>query len=389
MIYFLLFLLLLLSTVIETYASSNSERQLAYWFRYVSLFCMFFLAAFRYETGGDWPGYKAIFNGTTDKSSLEPIFNLIVNISVFFKDYQYIFIISMIIKYICLHFFIKNFCYKYINNYSLFLLIYYSMFYFHDDFITVRQSLAVIVFLLSYCNIKQMNFKKYLIIVLLAMCIHYSSLVLLVLYPFIYKVPTRINLFLSFILFVLTLLNIDIVSSVVSLIYNILPFNYLTYMMYQYTFNTNIAFRRIFSGTTFVYLVLFAYLFYSNIAYFKDYTKRKVIDPVVNSMCFYFIIYFGLFRFFVISLRLSMFFNLFVVLEVAKIIKDYYRKNILISCMFLMLAFAFNKNIFLNKPSAIAYHPYQCYLFYKPLNLHSNGLDRLNKSNDLSTLKKQ
>ena len=84
-----------------------------------------------------------------------------------------------------------------------------------------------------------------------------------------------------------------------------------------------------------------------------------------------------------------MFVNLFIVLYVAYLISVNLRKNILISSILLLLAFAFNKNIFLLDNSARAYLPYQNYYISTALGLPSDGLQRLSSLESNEHLKKE
>lgn len=383
MIYNIVLFLLISSSIFEEYAKTFNEMYFSKVFRYLGLFLLFYLAAFRFETGGDWPGYIQMYEETSEKT-IEPIFSWILKIARFFNNYQFIFIISMIVRYICLHIFIKFFCLKIVNNYSLFLLIYFCMFYFHDDFVTIRQSLAVGIFLLAFLNIERKSFKNYFLIVLLATCVHFSALILIFLYPFIFKVPSRYNFLLTIVLILFSLLHFDPVKTFIEFLYYLLPSNYITFMMFQYTHNASIAFSRGFSGTTYVYILLFLLLTYT----FKSdlFSKQKLCNPLLNSICIYNMLFFGLFNYMIISLRLSMFFNLFVVLEVVLIVHKNFKQNLPISVLFILLAFAFNKNIFMAKPSAVAYLPYQDYFIYTSLNLNSTGKERLDKMSNITEL---
>ena len=383
MIYIVLLFLLFISSVAEAYAKLESEKKIAYLLRYTSFIFMFCLAAFRYETGGDWPGYKGIYDG--GRENVESGFMVIVQFARLIGHYQYILIFTMILRYICLYIFIKNYCLKVLNNFSLFLLIYYCMFYFHDDFISIRQCLACSIFLLCYCSKNKISFKKYLIIVLLASTVHVSSIVFIIFYPFIFKVSSKKMIIFTFVILCMSVLSIDLIKNIIKILYGVLPSNFILTMAYQYCFNPAIGFKRKLTGQSYVYIFLFIMLITQQIKIFS----KKSVNTYINSICLFYMFYFGLINYFVISLRFCMFVNLFIVLYVASLISENLRKNILISAVLLLLAFAFNKNIFLMDNSARAYLPYQNYYISTALGLPSDGLKRLSSLESNEHLKKE
>lgn len=77
--------------------------------------------------------------------------------------------------------------YKLSNSPQLSILIYYIMGFYTNTFNNVRQSLAISIVFISFCLLKNGNFRKFCVGILIASSFHYSALLTLILYPLMQK----------------------------------------------------------------------------------------------------------------------------------------------------------------------------------------------------------
>lgn len=172
---------------------------------YISEIILIIVAAIRYDVGKDYmytyvPYFNGILTGNINENIEIGFYLLNKLIQIFTRDYAWIFIVCSVIFF--------HYIYKAIREQSpiptlsVFLLVgttYYFIF-----LNTMRQMIAISIFLYAIKFIKERNFKKYLIYMLIAMSIHTSSVILIPIY-FIYGVrlnteKTILILFLSIIL---------------------------------------------------------------------------------------------------------------------------------------------------------------------------------------------
>lgn len=152
------------------------------------------VSAFRWRVGTDYMSY--VWGFTNPASELratfltfsEPGFKLLVRIAAHaYDDYVSMFLISAVVTIGLIAWTI----YKYSPSYSFSLLLYILIGTWHGSFNGIRQHLAVAVIFAGHKYIIERNFRKYLLIVLLAYSFHASGAVMLLLY----FVPTKkINL---------------------------------------------------------------------------------------------------------------------------------------------------------------------------------------------------
>ena len=377
MIYIVIFTFLLVFSLLGL-GCTKKHLDLESWMFYFSIYILYILAAFRYETGGDWPGYKAIFDGSDQRAFMEPFFSIIIFFARKIGHYQYIFIFSELIRFVLLVNFINKSSLLNRKTRILFLLFYYTMFYFHLDFIIIRQACAVNVFIQFFVSKKsEHRFLYYLFYCMLAACFHSSALILVFLYPIIYKQNIKFSILMSLTFVLFFLLRINIISEIFILILNFLPDNALFSRLYAYTQIATLAAQRNLSGQTLVYMLVFFCYSFVNLRN-KNITKDDII--LQNCLMCFHLFYYGLSGFGTLSVRFSTFFSLFNILAIIKICMYFKNLKIFLPC-FIILAFCFNKNIFLLKPDKVAYFPYQSYLTEISIGIDSDGAERLKITN--------
>lgn len=169
-------------------------------FERVGLLIVIALSVFRFDIGNDYDNYYYIVDFSTtilktgDFSSvlaassllgIEPFFELLC---LLFKNTQYPFVYVMgvygaftiLIWYKLLHKIDGVF-------WGFFLIMTYSILF--KSFDQVRQVLAVSIFLCSFTYIEQRDWKRYLCIILLAACVHYSVLLVSFAYLILHRKP--------------------------------------------------------------------------------------------------------------------------------------------------------------------------------------------------------
>lgn len=227
MFYFIIFFLLLFSGL-YIYCIN---RKLDGLFFNVWLFILFFISAFRYETGNDWYTYERIFDLSLDIKTLfnNPtyylfflrdieigyrIFNSLVK--NFGGSLQTVFFITGFFSFISL----KKFIERNSNHKTLSLLIYYSLFFFNFNMSIIRQGIALSIFLLSFNLIQDRKFFKYVLMIGLASLFHVSSLILFPIY-FIGKLKFSKNTYI--LVFIIGLLIRIVGFDLLGIVIKILP----------------------------------------------------------------------------------------------------------------------------------------------------------------------
>lgn len=389
MIYLFIFILLAFFSFLELI--NFSKKKLINLQIFVGIIFVF-IAGLRYETGVDWKAYswsfyelpaldKAYSNNQLDQifETLDVgyyLFNSIVK--MLGGGIQVVFFCISLASSILL---IKNL--RYYSNYVLTgLLVYYTFYFFVLDLSGIRQGLALQIFLFSLKYIGQKKFLKFLLIILIATSIHWSSLLLLPLYFFIRNDSSKKLTIALFLIsaFVFTF-QIKWLGSI------------LGDLIFQLNFASKIA-EKVDAYTSIeIYATvrkwdlysIFNFLRLSLVAFFC--IKHKVIltEKVKYFNLFYNLILIELFAFFClyefieISERLRFYFLISEIILISNIIfsfKSSLFKQIYFM-LFLIIFFLNSYPFLLNSQSTVAYHPYQNYWVHKVLNLRSDGDERL------------
>lgn len=147
------------------------------------------LIGLRFEVGGDTLAYMEDYKWRPDLTQwkfswvdyYEPLYTLLCSVCKTISD-EFVFfqIIHSVILNICLFYFIyKSTKYKF--SALFFCLIYYYL-YFSTEIL--RESLAILVFIINYKNYEEENWIKYYVGAVIAMMFHISAIILLI-FPFV------------------------------------------------------------------------------------------------------------------------------------------------------------------------------------------------------------
>lgn len=380
MFYLVIFVFILLFSVCNVFSYRKSEVYLSNVLFYTLIFSLIIVGGFRFETGGDWPGYKLMYDGL-DKSrgTVEPLFQLIIEIAKLFGNYQWIFVFCEIIRFSTMAIFLeKNTAFD--RHFKcLFVLLYYVMYFFYYDLVIIRQSTAAAVFCFGVLKDRHISLKKYVFYVLLATCFHFSSLFLIFMYCPLLKMKERTVGFITFVFIVFYFVGLDLLPMLLGIVLNILPSNFLFQKLYAYTQIAALATDRKITGQSLVYLLTFFTVLFNRIV-----LKKKGDSLYFRGMSLFMFFYFGFPSLSTISTRLCTYFSIFVVFSLVEII-SVYKKIFFIPVIIVSLCFCFNKGIFFEAPSHVAYNPYQFYWNHEIFGTHSDGAVRLDKTNKASS----
>lgn len=149
--------------------------------------------------GPDFRNYEEIFSSTT--ISVEPAFRLFRIMSIQFGGANFAFLFFNIIS--------LSFIYKAFKRYSPYpfvSFVFYSLtFFFLHEYTQIRAAVAIGIFFLSLEDIKNKDFKQYLVKTIMATCFHYSSIIMIVLYLFCQINKKSLYLFLPLFIFAIDL----------------------------------------------------------------------------------------------------------------------------------------------------------------------------------------
>ena len=168
-IYILLFITLMLLSILNIYIDKIKLINIYIIF---SIFLLLF-TGFRYYLGGsDYYVYKAYFDNMPDLQHINSL------IKCFTNDSMWLFFIITLISLSVLLYFNYKYC-----KYPFFTLtFYFYKTFLYTNFVAMRQSIAIAIFIISIKYILDGNFKKYAISIFIASLFHTSSIVLIFLY---------------------------------------------------------------------------------------------------------------------------------------------------------------------------------------------------------------
>lgn len=176
-------------------------------------------SCFRYGVGYDYHAYVDIINHV-NQIELEPLSELIINISRHFQNEQLFFTISSLI--ITLPIF-----YLFVNktaNPNLALLIFFTFPYFFLSSLTiVRQWMAISVFMFGFSFLYKRNVFTNLLVILTSFFLHYSAVIVIPLVLFRKILIRPLSWYTYIFLLILPLLYLAFAKEIHNLIINIAP----------------------------------------------------------------------------------------------------------------------------------------------------------------------
>jgi hypothetical protein len=207
-VYVLPFMLSLLGIIVYDIGKYRYISKIYLWgliFTYLTL-----LIGLRYYVGGDTFFYHEYFRRLVDfdlfdfenSKSYQPFFLIFMKISkLIYSDFVIFQILHVLIINSVLFWFIRN------NTRFIFSALFFCLLIFYINFSVeiLRESLAVMIFLLNYKNLEQSKWLKYIVGVVISAMFHLSAIFLLIL-PFISFLKFN-NYYLIFIIILTVLLT--------------------------------------------------------------------------------------------------------------------------------------------------------------------------------------
>lgn len=385
MFYLVIFIILGFFSFLEITSIGNLYKRILL---IISFFMLWLIAGLKFEMGGDWPAYTQFFKEVEpfevvltqkapvySKSYMEPAYKLLnALIKSLGGNMQLVFLIIAFINS-CLFF-------KALRIYCVYpvlgALVYFSAVYFPLDMIAIRQAVAVQLFFISLFFIYQRWFWPFFLTMLIAVLFHRSAFLLLPLYFVIhkelnYKVYTAIFIFSAAVFF----LQIQWMASLLSIVADKIG-GHTGGIIRMYISSNTYGVNRVLSVGVVINLLLFI-LYYRHrheLRYFKYYTV------FFNLFMINIVVFFVFYELIEISNRYRFYFLLSNVVLLPYIITIYKDTGFKVVTYVGIIAFSFlyGRAVFLEQPSAIAFNPYQNYLYHKIFDTKSDGMERLKKS---------
>ena len=231
---FIVAVLLLLDYSVHKYdvhmVNSSARLSFGNTFLYLALFVIIFFAGFRFEIGYDYPKYLAGYLYNSQLEHWEPLFNFFVRLSRevnFGLKTQAMFLFFSTLTVVVLYKALRSLTPHYRLGILFYLLI-PSLYL--NAFSVVRQgiALAILFYGLQYLVKEKSEYKKYILVSLVAFMFHYSSLFIALLYLFGSKFFEKVHSWVVYIFLTVASLFLSF-SHVGKVILSILPGHFSVY----------------------------------------------------------------------------------------------------------------------------------------------------------------
>ena len=345
------------------------------------------IAGLRYETGGDWDVYAQLFAEYPSFSRLigHPVELLqqqteegFVLLCAFIKSLggtiQHLFLVVACINITLITVALQ----RYTNYPVVALLCYYGILYFNLEMIYIRQATAIALCFYALQYLRSHELWKYLVVIILACTFHRVAALMIPLYFVLdRRLPEWVYLTVIGIGAIVMLAGIPWIQTIFLTVAGWLGENYAEKAQ-MYTSEAMFAVPRGLSlGFVLNLLMIIVIMFF-----------KKKIDALpygtimLNLFALSLVLYYYCFELVEVSNRVRFFFLigiialLPIVLETLPLFLERLAGLVIIA----LYCFSFSRFIFLEKPEAIAYNPYQNYIEYKIHPHPSTGKQRLEKS---------
>ena len=344
------------------------------------------VAGLRYETGGDWPNYQSLFTYTPTLRHFDFFHNemhryceigfcvLCSLIKTLGGNIQTLFFvvcainITLITCALC----------RYTKYPVLGLLCYYGILYFSLEMIYIRQAMAVAIcfwaihYIVDRCPI------RYVVWILVACSLHRIAIVMLLLYPLIrFKIPAWVYAVAVGIGAIIMLANVTWISNIFLTVTAWLGGGFEEKARIYTEAGMFSVDRKISVGFILNLAILAVMLFQK-----KSLDKLKYGTIHLNMFVLSLMLYYYCYELVEVSNRFRLFFliSVIAVLPMLAECMTLRSKKIVATIVIILYSFSFSQSIFLEKPQAIAYNPYQNYIIYTIQHKPSTGKARLRLS---------
>ena len=384
MFYLICFVILLVLAILNVQMHDRLSNQML---SGLAALLLIGVAGLRYETGGDWDTYAMLFREFPDFSRLighpkelmaQQVEEGFVLLNAVIKQLggtvQHLFFVVTAVNLTLITCALQ----RYTKYPVVALLCYYGILYFQLEMIYIRQATAVALCFFALQYIQDHKIWKYMLIIVLACTFHRVAALMIPLYFLLdRKLPVWVYAAAVGVGALLMLIGIPWIQKIFLAVAGLLGDNYAEKAEY-YTDNALFAVGR---GLSIGFVLNLAIL--AVVLYFKDKLDELPYGTIMlNMFALSLLLYYYCFELVEVSNRVRMFFLIGViallpmVLEVLPLFLERLAGLIVVA----LYCFSFARGIFLERPEAAAYNPYQNYIEYKIHPRPSTGKQRLDQS---------
>ena len=384
MFYLICFIILLVLAVLNVQMHDKLSTQVL---SGIASLMLIGIAGLRYETGGDWDAYTQMFANFPSFSRLigypieltqQVVEEGFVLLNAFVKSLggtvQHLFFIVTSINILL----ITSALHKYTKYPVVALMCYYGILYFNLEMIYIRQATAVAICFFALQYIKPHKIVLYMLMIVLACTFHRVAALMIPLYFLLdRRIATWVYVTVISVGAVLMLIGVPWIQTIFLTVAGWLGENY-TEKAEMYVENAMFAVNRGLSiGFILNLLILVAVMIF-----------KKRIDALpygtimLNMFALSLVLYYYCFELIEVSNRVRLFFFIGVIALLPMVLEvmPLFLERLAGLAVIALYCFSFSRFIFLEKPQAAAYNPYQNYIEYKIHPRPSTGKQRLDQS---------
>ena len=384
MFYFVMFFVLLLLGLLNIQMHDRLSRQLLMVFSSIILIC---IAGLRYETGGDWDSYTKLF------ASFPSLHYLVAHPQEWFGGdveggfvllcaavktmgggIQTLFFVVTFVDIVL----IASVLPKYTKYPVVALFGYYCLLYFQLEMIYMRQATAVALCFFALQYIEDGKWLRYMVVIFVACTFHRVAIVMIPLYFLLDKrLPAWLYMCVIGAGALLMLAGVPWIKSIFLAVSSLLGETYAEKAEAYTTTDVFATGRQLSVGFVLNLLMAFCFLFFK-----KPIDERRNGTIMLNMYMLSLVLYYYCYELVEVSNRFRLFFNIGIIallpilLECLPKVMDRFVGYVVV-CLY---CFSFSMGIFLEKPQAVAYNPYQNYVEFKIHPRPSTGAQRLKQS---------
>ena len=384
MFYLICFVILLVLSILNIQMHDKLSNQLL---GGIATLMLIGIAGLRYETGGDWPTYALLFDSF-------PSFSRLIGCPTEFKEInveegfvllcalvkslggtvQHLFFVVTTINILL----IVSALPKYTKYPVVALLCYYGILYFQLEMIYIRQATAVALSFFALQYIEPRKIVRYMLVIGIACTFHRVAALMIPLYFLLNrKLPVWVYLAVIGVGAVVMARGIPWIEKIFLAAAGLLGENYED-KAELYTESALFAVNR---GISIGFVLNLAILVV--IMFFKEKIDALPNGTIMlNMFALSLVLYYYCFELVEVSNRVRLFFNIGIIalLPMVLAVLPLFLERLASLFVIALYCFSFSRFIFLEKPQAAAYNPYQNYIEYKIHPRPSTGKQRLEQS---------
>ena len=384
MFYLICFVILLVLAILNVQMHDRLSNQLL---SGLAALLLIGVAGLRYETGGDWDTYAMLFREFPDFSRLighpkelmaQQVEEGFVLLNAVIKQLggtvQHLFFVVTAVNLTLITCALQ----RYTKYPVVALLCYYGILYFQLEMIYIRQATAVALCFFALQYIQDHKIWKYMLIIVLACTFHRVAALMIPLYFLLdRKLPVWVYAAAVGVGALLMLIGLPWIQKIFLAVAGLLGDNYAEKAEY-YTDNALFAVGR---GLSIGFVLNLAIL--AVVLYFKDKLDELPYGTIMlNMFALSLLLYYYCFELVEVSNRIRMFFLIGVIVLLPMVLEvlPLFLERLAGLLVVALYCFSFARGIFLERPEAAAYNPYQNYIEYKIHPRPSTGKQRLDQS---------